>query len=116
MPNTHHKTHRWYSTAGTPTVTVDTSYNATERTFTLTATQHIPNQANAAPLLIPIATALLAADGQLVPLTLQGGEALGDSTVCVGVPTCQGAGPFIRKTPTALLQYTVCNTTALHIS
>lgn len=76
---------RWYQQAGTPVVTVSTSYNASERTFTLTATQSTPTttgQPDKLPVLVPLAVALLGPDGQELPLKLAGtGEELGTSTV-----------------------------------
>lgn len=78
---------RWYSTAGTPTVTVKGEYDAVARTYTLTASQHIANSPEAAPLLVPIAMALLAGDGTQLPLRV-GGEDLGTSTVCADECCC----------------------------
>jgi aminopeptidase N len=49
--------HRWYSQAGTPTVTVTTSYDKVHHTLALTLQQYDPNQTQ--PLLIPIKIGLL---------------------------------------------------------
>ena len=49
--------HRWYSQAGTPTVTVTTSYDKVHHTLALTLQQYYPNQTQ--PLLIPIKIGLL---------------------------------------------------------
>ncbi len=59
----------WYSQAGTPTVTVCNTYDATAQTFTLHVTQSTPStpgQPDKKPLVIPIATALFAADGTIL--------------------------------------------------
>lgn len=71
---------RWYSTPGTPTVTVQGVYDSAARTYTVTASQCVGKSPDAAPLLVPIATALLAADGKELPLRVDGQD-LGTSTV-----------------------------------
>eukprot|EP00981_Chlorochromonas_danica_P002712 scaffold537_cov180-Ochromonas_danica.AAC.17 len=65
---------RWYSQAGTPAVTMRTSYDASEKRFTITASQHYPalpgqrQQEGSCdarqPVVIPLVTGLLAADGR----------------------------------------------------
>ncbi|KAK9814410.1 hypothetical protein WJX72_005522 [[Myrmecia] bisecta] len=68
---------RWYGQAGTPTLTVSTSYNPSARTFTIHAAQATPptnGQPNKVPVLIPFAVGLLGKDGHEIPLKLQGGE------------------------------------------
>ncbi len=67
--------HRWYSQAGTPRVSVATTYDAAARTFTLRTRQSTPGTAGQAaeskvPVLIPIAVGLLGPDGLDLPLTL----------------------------------------------
>ncbi len=62
---------RWYSQAGTPTLTVTSAFDATARTFTLTlaqATAPTPGQTEKQPLVIPVALGLVGPDGDL-PLT-----------------------------------------------
>ncbi|WP_138467989.1 aminopeptidase N [Poseidonocella sp. HB161398] len=60
---------RWYAQAGTPRVTAEESWK--NGTFTLTLTQQTPptpGQPEKAPLLIPVAVGLIAADGsEVVP-------------------------------------------------
>lgn len=56
----------WYAQAGTPTVNVRSTYDATAQTFTLHMTQSVPatpGQPDKKPMVIPVATALFAADG-----------------------------------------------------
>ncbi len=65
---------RWYSQAGTPTLTVASSYDASAKTFTLDLAQSTaptPGQPDKHPLVIPVALGLVGADGDL-PLTTQG--------------------------------------------
>jgi aminopeptidase N len=66
---------RWYSQAGTPELTIKTAYDAAAQTLTLTASQVTPptaGQPTKQPVLIPIRTAVLGDDGQLLPLRLRG--------------------------------------------
>ena len=65
-----------YGQAGTPQVKVSPSYDASARTLTLKVSQHIPptpGQSQKAPVPIPLAVGLLAADGSDMPLHLQVG-------------------------------------------
>ncbi len=58
---------QWYSQAGTPTVTVTTSYNQNEKTYTVSFEQHNNSpstQANKEPLVIPIRLGLLDDNGK----------------------------------------------------
>jgi len=57
---------RWYTQAGTPTVTATGSYDAATKTYALTlsqATPPTPGQPDKLPFLIPVATGLLLKDG-----------------------------------------------------
>lgn len=63
----------WYSTAGTPKITVKTDYNPTAQTYTVTLTQAIaptPGQAQKPALHIPFAVGLLDSQGEDMPLRL----------------------------------------------
>eukprot|EP00760_Papus_ankaliazontas_P017970 PhM_4_TR17409/c0_g1_i1/m.69952/K01256/pepN; aminopeptidase N len=74
----------WYGQAGTPQVTIRTSYDAAAATFTLDVTQTTPptpGQSEKVPVLIPIRTALLGTDGKAIPLTLRGKGEVGEETV-----------------------------------
>jgi aminopeptidase N len=58
---------RWYSQAGTPQVTARGLWDAATQRYTLTLSQHCaptPGQATKRPFVIPVATALFAADGR----------------------------------------------------
>jgi aminopeptidase N len=57
----------WYSQAGTPELTANSSYDAAKKVFTLTLTQNIPDtpgQTNKKPMHIPVLTGLLGKNGQ----------------------------------------------------
>ena len=58
---------RWYTQAGTPTVSVRAHYDADARTYTLTLSQTTPatpKQPSKRPFHIPVAVGLLMPDGQ----------------------------------------------------
>jgi aminopeptidase N len=57
---------RWYAQAGTPVVKVEQNYDADKQSYTLTLSQSIPGQKNAAVLHIPIKVALFATDGTIM--------------------------------------------------
>ena len=70
---------RWYSQAGTPQVTVSGTYDATRKTYELTARQTLsptPGQPTKEPMVIPLVTGLVGKDGNDLPLTLASGEAV----------------------------------------
>lgn len=59
---------RWYTQAGTPVVAASGKYDAESKRYTLTlsqSTKPTPGQAEKAPFLVPVETALLLADGSL---------------------------------------------------
>jgi aminopeptidase N len=65
----------WYSQAGTPQLGARGSYDAAEKTFTLTVSQSCPatpGQPHKRPLHIPLSLGLLGPDGAELPLTLAG--------------------------------------------
>ena len=65
---------RWYSQAGTPRVTVTTTYDASAHTLTLTCAQSTPptpDQPSKEPCLIPFPVALFDRQGNALPLKLQ---------------------------------------------
>ncbi len=63
---------RWYSTAGTPTVTASGTWDADARRYTLSLRQEIRTNPDAAPLTIPLAVGLLASDGSPLAVRLDG--------------------------------------------
>jgi aminopeptidase N len=65
----------WYSQAGTPILNVSCRHDAAAGTFAITLNQTVPPTPGAPekrPCLIPVRTALIGADGALLPLTLDG--------------------------------------------
>jgi hypothetical protein len=63
----------WYSQAGTPTLTVNCSYDSTTSSFTITLSQSFPSSCiSAQPCLIPCRMALFGSDGRALPLVLNG--------------------------------------------
>jgi aminopeptidase N len=74
---------RWYSQAGTPTVTSTTTWNAADSTFTIALSQVVPatpGQPEKLPMVIPVKTALLGSDGRRLPLVLDG-KSVGDEVL-----------------------------------
>ncbi len=66
---------RWYSQAGTPVVTAQGHYDATQSTYTLQLSQRTPDtpgQSAKLPLHIPMAVGLVGPDGRDLPLRLEG--------------------------------------------
>ena len=66
---------RWYAQAGTPRVQAHGVYDAAARTYTLTLAQSCaptPGQTAKEPFVIPVGLGLLGADGQDMPLRLEG--------------------------------------------
>ncbi|MFZ5843292.1 MAG: aminopeptidase N [Pseudomonadota bacterium] len=75
---------RWYSQAGTPTVTVSDAFDAARGEYRLTLTQHTkptPGQEVKAPFLIPFRMGLLDSHGKELPLNWQCGNEQGSSPV-----------------------------------
>jgi aminopeptidase N len=78
---------RWYAQAGTPRVQARGQYDAAAQTYTLTlqqSTPTTPGQEHKLPQVIPVALGLLSAEGQALPLQLQGeAAAVGTERVLV---------------------------------
>jgi len=72
----------WYHQAGTPLVTVSSTYDQKKGTFTLSLEQMIPatpGQPNKEPMHIPLSFALILDNGSLAePTAVKGGEVTGD--------------------------------------
>ena len=69
---------RWYSQAGTPRLNVTEHYDAAKQTYSLTFAQSCPatpGQTEKLPFVIPVALGLLNANGEELPLHLQGESA-----------------------------------------
>ena len=70
---------RWYSQAGTPTVTVSASYDAEAQTCRLDVGQTVPptpGQPVKEPMVIPLAIGFVGPDGRDMPLSLEDGRAV----------------------------------------
>ncbi|SFU38424.1 aminopeptidase N [Pseudoduganella namucuonensis] len=66
---------RWYSQAGTPVVSAVTRYDAADETYEITLSQRCPDtpgQSDKLPFHIPVAIGLLGADGNDLPLAVNG--------------------------------------------
>nr|WP_313407105.1 aminopeptidase N [Pseudomonas sp.] len=69
---------RWYTQAGTPRLEVSEAYDAAAQTYSLTFRQSCPatpGQSEKLPFVIPVALGLLDAQGNELPLRLQGESA-----------------------------------------
>lgn len=69
---------RWYGQAGTPAITVATSYDPAAKTCTVTVKQATPptkDQPDKVPVLIPITVGLLGPDGAELDFTVTSGRA-----------------------------------------
>jgi aminopeptidase N len=87
---------RWYSQAGTPTVTVNEAYDAAKQSYSLTFSQSCPatpDRVEKLPFQLPIKLGLLDREGEELPLQLAGEAVSGvtsrvielrehDTTVC----------------------------------
>ena len=65
----------WYSQAGTPTLTVGTTYDTSAGTLTLNVEQTVPatpGQPTKEPMHIPLAVGLIGPDGSAVPVDVEG--------------------------------------------
>ncbi len=75
---------RWYSQAGTPRVKAHASYDANAKTYTLNLSQSCPKtagQAKKLPFHIPVAVGLIDAEGNDIPLQLQGESAIATTKI-----------------------------------
>ncbi len=66
---------RWYTQAGTPTVSSSSEWDAAKGTLTLTLSQKVPatpGQPEKLPMLVPVTTALLGPSGARLPLVVDG--------------------------------------------
>ncbi len=66
---------RWYSQSGTPEISVRSSYDAKQKTYTLTISQECkptPGQDTKKAFMIPVKTGLLSQQGEVIKLYLKG--------------------------------------------
>lgn len=98
----------WYSQAGTPELTVNTHYDATQKTYTLTVSQHTPatpGQATKQALLIPIAVGLLNAQGNDMPLQLVDEPVNSETTKILQLSLAEQTFVFINVTEQPTLSF-----------
>ena len=89
---------RWYSQAGTPHLQAQGLYDPAARTYTLSLTQSCnatPDQAVKEPFVIPIRMGLLSAQGQALPVQLEGESSSSMSTTLV-LTQAQSSFTFIH--------------------
>ena len=90
---------RWYSQAGTPRLAVSEHYDAAAQTYTLNFAQSCPatpGQVEKLPFVIPVELALLDAQGQELPLRLQGEAAAVGSTRVLSVTQAEQSFTFVE--------------------
>jgi aminopeptidase N len=98
----------WYSQAGTPTLAVTDSYNATNNEYSLTVAQSTPATAECEvklPFHLPLRMALLDTKGLEIPLTLQGDDSVQGNSCVLNITQAQQTFIFegIAEQPTPSL-------------
>ena len=89
---------RWYTQAGTPRLAVSEAYDASAKTYTLTFTQSCPatpGQSEKLPFVIPVELGLLDAQGNDLPLRLQGESAAAGGNRVLSVTEAQQSFTFV---------------------
>ena len=89
---------RWYTQAGTPRLVVSEAYDAAAKTYTLTFTQSCPatpGQSEKPPFVIPVELGLLDAQGNDLPLRLQGESAAAGGNRVLSVTEAQQRFTFV---------------------
>ncbi|WP_437881388.1 aminopeptidase N [Pseudomonas sp. LRF_L74] len=89
---------RWYTQAGTPRLAVSESYDAAAKTYTLSFAQSCPatpGQGEKLPFVIPVELGLLDAQGNDLPLRLQGEAAAAGSNRVLSVTEAQQSFTFV---------------------
>jgi hypothetical protein len=109
---------KWYSQAGTPTLTVSSSYDAAKKTFTINTKQVTPptnGQPNKVPVLIPLkvrcacASFALVLGSHLIALCdVQDAWAMGCASVGVAQMTFRQSAMVFRLMPMPMLGHPVC--------
>ncbi len=90
---------RWYSQSGTPVVSVSDYYDASARTYKLILEQSTPpthDQQEKQPLVLPFALALLTAQGDALPLQMEGEESSSETTRLLMVEDARQAFTFVN--------------------
>ncbi|MEO9331306.1 aminopeptidase N [Ectopseudomonas guguanensis] len=88
---------RWYTQAGTPRLAVSEAYDAAAQTYSLTFRQSCPatpGQSEKLPFVIPVALGLLGAQGNELPLRLQGESAAQGSSRVLSVTEAEQTFTF----------------------
>ncbi|KAF2920988.1 puromycin-sensitive aminopeptidase isoform 1 [Oryza sativa Japonica Group] len=91
---------QWYSQAGTPTVKVSSSYDASSQTFSLKFSQEVPptpGQPVKEPMFIPIAVGLVDSTGKDMPLTSIYSDGMLQSLTSDGQPVFTTVLQFNKK-------------------
>ena len=89
---------RWYSQAGTPRLEVSESYDSAAATYSLTFRQscpQTPDKAEKLPFVIPVELGLLDAQGNDLPLHLQGESAAGGTSRVLSVTEAEQTFTFV---------------------
>ncbi|HBX56720.1 aminopeptidase N [Pseudomonas sp. UBA2684] len=89
---------RWYSQAGTPRLAVSESYDETAKTYSLSFKQSCPatpGQGEKLPFVIPVELALLGAEGQALPLRVQGEAAAGACSRVISITEAEQTVTFV---------------------
>ena len=89
----------WYSTEGTPRVTVQRHHNPVEKTFELTFEQSFPNLKNGSPvhpMHIPVQIALFAPNGQPLSLKLDSAPATVDNEMLIELKELKQSFIFVN--------------------
>ncbi|MDP3813523.1 aminopeptidase N [Pseudomonas sp.] len=89
---------RWYSQAGTPRLAVSESYDAAAQTYSLSFKQSCPaspGQSEKLPFVIPVELGLLGAQGQALPLRLQGEAAAGAASRVFAIDQAEQVLTFV---------------------
>ncbi|WP_447590941.1 aminopeptidase N [Aquipseudomonas campi] len=89
---------RWYTQAGTPRLVVSEAYDAAAKTYTLTFTQSCPatpGQSEKLPFVIPVELGLLDAQGNDLPLRLQGESTAAGGNRVLSVTEAQQRFTFV---------------------
>jgi aminopeptidase N len=92
---------RWYSQAGTPRLAVSESYDAAAKTYSLSFKQSCPaspGQGEKLPFVIPVELGLLGAQGQALPLRLQGEAQAGAASRVFAIDQAEQVLTFVDVT------------------
>ena len=89
---------RWYSQGGTPRLAVSEAYDGAAKTYSLTFCQSCPatpGQRDKQPFVIPVELGLLGAQGQALPLRLQGEAVAGESSRVISITAAEQVVTFV---------------------